>query len=117
MKRLNQPCADQFGPDASQTHDCKIRDPRRARNTEGVKDLKPRQRARAKWITSPQIERSSCVRKLVPPAGLKLGSALKVGVRLSGRVEREGEGKQTERMSQIQKNLIELASFGKDPPC
>lgn len=26
MKRLNQPCADRFSPDASQTHDCKIRE-------------------------------------------------------------------------------------------
>lgn len=38
-----------------------------------MKELKPQQRARAKWITSPQIERSSCVRKLMPPAELKLG--------------------------------------------
>lgn len=87
----NQPCADQFSPDASQTHDCKIREPRRARNTEWWGGLKARQRAAAKWITSPQIERSSCVRKLVPPAGAELGSSLKVGVRLSGRVEREKE--------------------------
>lgn len=84
-----------------------------------MKELKPRQRARAKWITSPQIERSSCVRKLVPPAELKLGGggALKVGVWLSGWVEREGEGKQSERMSGTQENLTEAPSFGKDPPC
>lgn len=75
MKRLNRPCTDRFSPDASQTHDCKIRE---LPNTKGVgqgvrmKELKPRQRARAKWITSPQIERSSCVRKLVPPAEPKL---------------------------------------------
>lgn len=47
----------------------------RARNREGggvvIRALKWRPRARAKWITSPQIERSLCVRKLVPHAGFR----------------------------------------------
>lgn len=36
-----------------------------------IKALKWRPRALAKWITSPQIERSLRVRKLVPHAGFR----------------------------------------------
>lgn len=43
------------------------------------KALKSRPPAQAKWITSPQIERSLCVRKLLPHAGCWAR-----GVRVSG---------------------------------
>lgn len=36
-----------------------------------IKALKWKPCAQAKWITSPQIERSLCVRKLVPHAGFR----------------------------------------------
>lgn len=49
-----------------------------------IRALKWKPRAQAKWITSPQIERSLRVRKLVPHAGFQARGCIEVGVRVSG---------------------------------
>lgn len=56
--------------------------------------------AHAKWITSPQIERSLCVRKPGPLLGFRPGGALKVGVRVSARVHRSADGDRRSRIWQ-----------------
>lgn len=110
----------------------------RARNREGgdvvIRALKWRPRARAKWITSPQIERSLCVRKLVPHAGFRArgvhwswGAGERLGS-LICRWSRETEGagsdrlqegwagrEQPERMSQAVEKLIEPVLIEKSP--
>lgn len=96
LKRLNQPCADQFSPDASsqQNHDAAGHTARGGVGcvrVGGDKALKWRPCARAKWITSPQIERSLCVRKLVPHAGFQARGCIEsrgVGERLGSLIYR-----------------------------